>query len=467
VALSLPKATIASILATNIGDERQIVQRAASRALVQAIEATDGFKYSFNNAWSARDEEGLRFSYICQDSMQNKDRHANGFHKTTKHLKGEGERGPRKPTYDCKGSVSVKFSHARKCVEIYYRHYAIHSTVADRKAARYTAKPRKVSELSTGATPYPIQQRQVSLIGALQGEGTAFPDSNSTPPPPQPTPPNPGASLKRKRDSDMPIPSSKSPEETISLAALLRRSEAASRPTPPDLQPKIPTGYSVAPPVDYALPSWQTPPAPPPAVSPQVHSAAPIQEQQPYRPAWNGAGYAPPYRLQQYQQTVAYPTTQPPVAIPRAAQQQHLQEHQSLSSHHSQPQGLFSTLKPVRKDDYTTTGSEPHFIIYQSNRARTSCHNCRLSKKKCDEGRPICGACARTNKPECIYEAAPIGRPNMWQPPPGSGLAPPTISAQVTPQQTPSTQNTTASSQTMGRTQPAREPSPDPWFAKR
>lgn len=467
MALPLPKATIASILATTIGDERQIVQRAASRALVQAIEATDGFKYSFNNAWSARDEEGLRFSYICQDSMQNKDRHANGFHKTTKHLKGEGERGPRKPTYDCKGSVSVKFSQARKCVEIYYRHYAIHSTVADRKAVKYTAKPRKVSDLSSSATSSPVAQRQVNLLGTLQGEGTSSPGSSIMPTHSRSSPLNPGASLKRKRDPDMPKLSNNSSEETMSLAALLQRSEAASRPSAFELQAKVQSSYSVAPPVDYVLPSWQDPPPVHPVPSTQIHSIAPVQPR-PYRPAWNGVGYAPPYQPQLYQSTPLCLTGLPPVPIPRAAQQQHHHpEHERLASNNPQPQGLFSTLKPVRKDDYTATGSEPHFVIYQSNRARTSCHNCRVSKKKCDEGRPICGACARTNKVECIYETAPIGRPNIWEQPPESGLTAPKIPVQETPQQTASAQNTNTSAPRRSPTQPAREPNPAPWFPKR
>ncbi|KAK0890093.1 hypothetical protein LTR91_025516 [Friedmanniomyces endolithicus] len=83
------------------------------RATVHALEATDGFKYSFNNAWAVKNEGGLRFSYICQDSMQNKDRHANDFTKTQKHLKiaGEGERGLGKSTYDCKGSSAGSLQH--------------------------------------------------------------------------------------------------------------------------------------------------------------------------------------------------------------------------------------------------------------------------------------------------------------------------------------------------------------------
>lgn len=134
-----PQASVDSTLTITDSKARAIVQRAASRGLVQHIENLDGFRYSFNNAWSAKDEDGLRFSYICQDSMQNKDRHANGFARTQKNSnnrRGGSDapvRGPRKATYDCKGTVSVKFSAKLRAVVIQYRHYAIHGTVADRK----------------------------------------------------------------------------------------------------------------------------------------------------------------------------------------------------------------------------------------------------------------------------------------------------------------------------------------------
>jgi hypothetical protein len=372
VTTTLPKTSITNILNASAGQARQIVQRAASRALVQAIEATDGFKYSFNNAWSAKDEEGLRFSYICQDSMQNKDRHANGFHKTQKHLKGEGERGPRKPTYDCKGSISVKFSQVRKCVEVYYRHYAIHASVAERKAARFsTPKPKRPVRLSGPPAPATVPQRPIDrggLLGALQSEQSAFDEPGHMAPPPRPTAvPN---NLKRKRDADRPVMPMRD-ESNMSLADLLQQSEEASKPAPTDPNPKASAGYTVAPPVDYALPSWQAPPPPQP---PPVRSP---QQQQPYQPSWNGNGYAPPYQPQQY-----VPPAAPPIAIPRANSNVSSvrQEYQGLPGHHPQAQGLFSTLKPVKKEDYTTF--EPHFVIYHSNRAKTSCHNCRVSKKK-------------------------------------------------------------------------------------
>lgn len=130
---SCPRVDVSSILSISDPKTRSIVQRAASRGLVQHVENLDGFKYSFNNAWSAKDEDGLRFSYICQDSMQNKDRYANGYNRTQKRVENTGVRGPRKPTFDCKGSVSVKFSAKLQACVLQYRHCAVHSTVADRK----------------------------------------------------------------------------------------------------------------------------------------------------------------------------------------------------------------------------------------------------------------------------------------------------------------------------------------------
>lgn len=138
-----PRAQVSAIIGLPNHRARIAVQRAASRGIVLHVERLDGFKYTFNNAWASKDEDGLRFSYICQDSMQNKDRHANGFARTIKHLKtadgGVGgsllaDRGPRKPTYDCKGTVSVKFSAKAGSVQVQYRHNAIHSTAAERKA---------------------------------------------------------------------------------------------------------------------------------------------------------------------------------------------------------------------------------------------------------------------------------------------------------------------------------------------
>ncbi|KAK1064755.1 hypothetical protein LTR74_008470 [Friedmanniomyces endolithicus] len=510
----LPKATITSILGAPEGQPRQIVQRAASRAIVQALEATDGFKYSFNNAWAAKDEGGLRFSYICQDSMQNKDRHANGFTKTQKHLKtpGEGERGPRKPTYDCKGSVSVKFSYARRRVDVYYRHYAIHTAVADRKAVPRPApthRPKGArSSLPTKLYPElaPPEPDMGGLHGALQdqrmtstnAEGAAsYPDRTEVYVP----------SRKRKRPWEVPAPP---PNKPLSLLELLQQSEGAKSPTATQKADVKPTSTSaLPPPVDYNLPSWQ-PPAPPPpfpVATPLATGKGPMS----YRD-WKSAPYPPPYQPQQQTRIGSFA----PVAIPRLQPGYQTkptpQAYQGLPSgkQHPKAQGMFSTLKPVRKDEYA--GFEPQFVAYNGQRAKTSCYPCRMSKRKCDEAKPTCSSCARSSKVDCVYDitpTAPARAPTygstyqaqlpQQQPTPNAqptmaltqqtaGAAQSVFSTQQSyrtavsampayPMGPASMQGyaTAASSQTFGRlTQSksvpggeAKEGSPDPWFPRR
>ncbi|KAK1078081.1 hypothetical protein LTR33_007539 [Friedmanniomyces endolithicus] len=405
----LPKATITSILSAPEGQPRQIVQRAASRAIVQALEATDGFKYSFNNAWAAKDEGGLRFSYICQDSMQNKDRHANGFTKTQKHLKtpGEGERGPRKPTYDCKGSVSVKFSYARRRVDVYYRHYAIHTAVADRKAVPRPApthRPKGArSSLPTKlyAELAPPEPDMGGLHGALQNqrmtstnvEGAAsYPNRTEVYVP----------SRKRKRPWEVPAPP---PNKPLSLLELLQQSEGAKSPTATQKADVKPTSNSaLPPPIDYNLPSWQpkAPPPPFPVATPLATGKGPMS----YRD-WKSAPYPPPYQPQQQTRIGSFA----PVAIPRLQPGYQTkstpQAYQGLPSgkQHPKAQGRFSTLKPVRKDEYA--GFEPQFVAYNGQRAKTSCYACRMSKRKCDEAKAVCSSCARSSKVDCVYDNAP------------------------------------------------------------
>jgi hypothetical protein len=109
-----PRATVDTILNIDDPDLRAIIQRAASRGLVQRIVNLDGYKYMFNNYWQSRvDGDGMRYSYICRDSLQNKDRfsHVPARATTTapshRHLST-----PRrtKESWDCKGSLSIKFS---------------------------------------------------------------------------------------------------------------------------------------------------------------------------------------------------------------------------------------------------------------------------------------------------------------------------------------------------------------------
>lgn len=145
-----PNATVSSILSVSDPEIRAIVQRAASRGLVQRIMNLDGFKYMFNNFWTSRvDNDGLRFSYICRDSLQNKDRHA--------HVPARASTVPpvhrqmfrkTKESWDCKGSISVKFSQAVDAIVVQYRHAAVHPTHAARK--RPPRKPAQKSGRGVG-----------------------------------------------------------------------------------------------------------------------------------------------------------------------------------------------------------------------------------------------------------------------------------------------------------------------------
>jgi hypothetical protein len=132
-----PNATVDCILNIADTDVRAIIQRAASRGLVQRIVNMDGFKYMFNNFWTSRvDGDGLRFSYICRDSLQNKDRFAHVPARPTtappSQLRAAAPRRT-KESWDCKGSISIKFSQTVGAIIIQYRHAAIHPTHASRK----------------------------------------------------------------------------------------------------------------------------------------------------------------------------------------------------------------------------------------------------------------------------------------------------------------------------------------------
>ncbi|KAK5016108.1 hypothetical protein LTR39_002253, partial [Cryomyces antarcticus] len=126
--------SVSEVLAIQDMSDRLKKQREIAKALVDVAQRVDGFKYSFGNNWNAKDEDGFRFSYQCNDSLQNKDRQANGLRLNAKApYHGYGVRGARKITYDCRGSVSVKFSAVRNCLDVQYRHIPIHKTVAERK----------------------------------------------------------------------------------------------------------------------------------------------------------------------------------------------------------------------------------------------------------------------------------------------------------------------------------------------
>jgi hypothetical protein len=112
-------------------------QRAIAKACVDAIQRTDGFRYSFHNCWNSREDDSFRFSYYCNDSLLNKDRAANG--------KGANKnKRATKPVYDCKGVLSVKFSATKHSLDVFYKHVPVHKTYEERAPPpRKDAKRRR------------------------------------------------------------------------------------------------------------------------------------------------------------------------------------------------------------------------------------------------------------------------------------------------------------------------------------
>jgi hypothetical protein len=158
-------------------------QRAVGRAILRSIQAVDDFNYFEKEAWDTKHADGYRFKYLCKDSYQNKDRAANKSRKSTdpssfQSINGagsasgtpsaqpppitgppdasaSGDQSPTKgdvsewfkkhgitppaaespsrlPTYDCKGSIFVKFSSSQGVVDVVYQHLPIHNSTNER-----------------------------------------------------------------------------------------------------------------------------------------------------------------------------------------------------------------------------------------------------------------------------------------------------------------------------------------------
>ncbi|KAF2843682.1 hypothetical protein M501DRAFT_1013021 [Patellaria atrata CBS 101060] len=125
-------------------DEKEAMkkQRAIAKTVVNSIQKVDGYRYSFHNNWKSREDEAFRFSYYCNDSLLNKDRAANGKALT------QGKRA-RKPVYDCRGVLAVKFSATKQSLEVTYRHVPVHRSYEARAPPpRKDSKRMKILELT-------------------------------------------------------------------------------------------------------------------------------------------------------------------------------------------------------------------------------------------------------------------------------------------------------------------------------
>ncbi|KAF1927347.1 uncharacterized protein M421DRAFT_101765 [Didymella exigua CBS 183.55] len=133
--------------------DRLKIQRAVSKSIVAAIEEADGFKYSERRAYNSKTGgDGARLNYVCQDSLQNKDRKANKK-KETDAEDGDSDGATNRdtiPTYDCGGAIRVKFSIKRGAINVVYKHNPIHRDV-DIPLTSHSVSA--VPQANGGATP--------------------------------------------------------------------------------------------------------------------------------------------------------------------------------------------------------------------------------------------------------------------------------------------------------------------------
>lgn len=134
--------SVYEVLQETQNPKEQIVrQKAVGRTIVEAVQRADKFKYSFHNNWLSREDQAHRFSFFCNDSTLNKGRAANG---------GAGTEGKvsRKPVYDCKGLIAVKFSVTKQNLEVHYKHIPLHGTFDERAPLpRRESKRRRMLEV--------------------------------------------------------------------------------------------------------------------------------------------------------------------------------------------------------------------------------------------------------------------------------------------------------------------------------
>ncbi|KAF2497706.1 hypothetical protein BU16DRAFT_322903 [Lophium mytilinum] len=106
-------------------------QRVVAKSIIEVFQKVDGFKYTERQA-SNNIEDGTRFKFVCADSLQNRDRVANGASRSQGSSALPIERKPdkHKATFDCGGSICITFSLKKDCINVVYRHNPIHGAYA-------------------------------------------------------------------------------------------------------------------------------------------------------------------------------------------------------------------------------------------------------------------------------------------------------------------------------------------------
>ena len=141
----------------------------------------------------------------------------------------------------------------------FYRHYAIHGAVCDRKKSRLPVEFRRFDDSSPPVQSVPDRHDTGGLFGKLQAEKSAYQPSPITkmllPPRHGSETSNIGKSLKRKREDEVPARPRRS-DENLSLVDLLKRCQSSrgagsSEPITPKQN-----GSQHPAQVTYDLPAW-------------------------------------------------------------------------------------------------------------------------------------------------------------------------------------------------------------------
>jgi hypothetical protein len=105
-------------------------------SFVDTIQNVDGFKYSERSAKNKDGDDGIRFKYVCADSVQS---HKGGVKKEKEGENVENEtrkrkrtRKPEPTTYACGGAIHIKFSIERAAINVVYKHNPIHRDMGSR-----------------------------------------------------------------------------------------------------------------------------------------------------------------------------------------------------------------------------------------------------------------------------------------------------------------------------------------------
>jgi len=154
-ALNKTAVSVIDALAPTMDPREQMrKQKSIAKALVDTIQRADGFRYSFHNNWVSKEDEASRFSFYCNDSTLNKGRAAN---------EGAGTVGKkmRKPAYDCRGLLAVKFSATKQRLEVQYKHVPLHQTYEERAPPpRKDSKRRRLMEIFEPEKLPPSKERK-------------------------------------------------------------------------------------------------------------------------------------------------------------------------------------------------------------------------------------------------------------------------------------------------------------------